>query len=113
YQKTVLTAFQEVENALVAFVNEQRHRQTLQEAIAAERKSLDLANLLYREGLTDFLNVLVAQNALYSSQAAAVQSDTAIATNLVALYQALGGGWETVPTQPPTIPVVPSQENNG
>lgn len=113
YQKTVLAAFQDVENALVAFVNEQWHRQLLQDAVVANRKALDLSMLLYTEGLTDFLNVLVAQNALYTSQAAAVQSDTAITTDLVTLYQALGGGWDFVPTQPPTAPLVPSQGNHG
>ena len=108
YQKTVLAAFQDVEDALIAFVNEQRHRQALQDAITASRKALDLSTLLYREGLTDFLSVLVAENALYNSQAAAVQSDTAIATDLVALYKALGGGWDDAlqlgPTSPPWGP---------
>ncbi len=113
YKKTVLAAFQDVENALVAFVNEQRHLQTLRDVVAANRKAVDLSMLQYSEGLTEFLNVLVAQNALYSSQAAAVQSEAAIATDLVTLYQALGGGWDTVPTQSPTMPVVPSQGNHG
>jgi outer membrane protein TolC len=113
YQETVLAAFQDVENALVALAKEQQHRQALTDAVTANRKALDLAMLLYSEGLTDFLNVLVAQNALYSSQAAAVQSDTAIATDLIALYKALGGGWDSVSPQSPTTPVVPSEGNHG
>ena len=94
YQKAVLGAFQDVENALVAFAKEQQHREALQAAVVASQKSVDLSTQLYVEGLTDFLNVLVAQNTLYSSQAAVVQSDTAIVTDLVALYKALGGGWD-------------------
>jgi len=115
YQKTVLAAFQDVESALVAFTNEQRHRLALQDAVAANRKAVDLSTLLYSEGLTDFLNVLVAQTALYQAENALVQSEQTIATDLVALYQALGGGWESepVPPQPPTMPVVPSHGNHG
>jgi len=113
YQKTVLAAFQDVESALVAFTNEQRHRQALQDAVAANRKAVDLSTLLYSEGLTDFVNVLVAQTALYQAENALVQSEQNIATDLIALYKALGGGWESVPPQSPTMPVVPSQGNHG
>ncbi|EQD32663.1 outer membrane efflux protein OprB, partial [mine drainage metagenome] len=51
----------------------------------------------YQNGLTDFLNVLSAQQALYLSQDALVQSQSAVSTDLVALYKALGGGWESSP----------------
>jgi multidrug efflux system outer membrane protein len=49
--------------------------------------------MLYTEGQADFLNVLVAQRALYSSEDALTQSTGTVSTNLVALYKALGGGW--------------------
>ena len=94
YQKTVLLALQEVENALVASSKEQAHRQTLAAAVAANRRAVDLAEKLYTEGLTDFINVLQAQQALFSTEDALVQSTTAVSTNLVALYKALGGGWD-------------------
>jgi len=53
-----------------------------------------LSTELYRQGESDFLNVLVAQRALYGSEDNLVQSDRRVAQNLVQLYRALGGGWE-------------------
>jgi multidrug efflux system outer membrane protein len=94
YQKTVLTALQEVENVLVASGKEQEHRQALVAAVAANRKAVDLATQLYVEGQTDFLNVLQAQRSLYASEDTFLQSTQTVSTNLVALYKALGGGWE-------------------
>jgi outer membrane protein TolC len=94
YKQTVLTALQEVENALIASTKEQEHRDALIEAVANNRKAMELATKLYTEGQTDFLNVLTAQGALYSSEDALVRSNRTVSTNLVALYKALGGGWE-------------------
>jgi NodT family efflux transporter outer membrane factor (OMF) lipoprotein len=94
YEQTVLTALQEVENALVAYAQEQQHRAALQDAVTANRRAVDLAQLLYSQGQTGFLDVLTAQRSLYASEDALVQSERTIATNLVALYKGLGGGWE-------------------
>jgi outer membrane protein, multidrug efflux system len=94
YRQTVLAAIQDVENALIASSKEQEHRQSLEAAVAANRKAADLASRLYAEGQTDFLNVLSAQQQLLSSEDALVQSTAAVSTDLVALYKALGGGWE-------------------
>ncbi|HAM51587.1 MAG TPA: RND transporter [Nitrospiraceae bacterium] len=98
YQKTVLAAFQDVENALIAFTKEQQHLKVLNEAVDDNRKAVDLSLQLYIEGLGDFLNVLVTQLSLYSSENAAVQSEQNIVTDLIALYKALGGGWESEPS---------------
>jgi multidrug efflux system outer membrane protein len=95
YRQTVLGALQEVENALIASAKEQEHRQALRDAVAANRKAVELATTLYTQGETDFLNVLQAQRALYLSQDALVQSTRTVSTNLVALYKALGGGWQS------------------
>ena len=95
YQQTVLTALQDVENALIVSAKEQEHRDRLIEAVAANRKAVDLATKLYTEGQTDFLNVLEAQRSLYASEDALVQSTRNVSTNLVALYKALGGGWNS------------------
>jgi outer membrane protein TolC len=92
YQETVLAAFQDVENALIAFSKEQQHRKALNDAVVANRKAVDLSLQLYIEGQTDFLNVLNAQRSLYASEDALVQSERSIAINLIALYKALGGG---------------------
>ena len=105
YEQAVLLALNDVESALVAYGKEQQHRRLLAEAVAANRRALDLATQLYAAQLTDFLNVLEAQRALYGSQDALVVSDRAVSTNLVALYKALGGGWEgDVPPAPATMP---------
>ena len=98
YRKTVLTAIQEVENALVASTKEQEHRKSLQAAVVANRKAAKLATELYTQGHTGFLNVLSAQRALYSSEDSLAQSNQAMAVQLITLYKALGGGWEEVQT---------------
>jgi multidrug efflux system outer membrane protein len=97
YEKSVLTALKEVETALVAYAKEQEHRKTLSEAVINNRRAVDLAMKLYIAGKTDFLNVLTAQLNLYTSENALVQSTAAVDTNLIALYKALGGGWEQGP----------------
>jgi len=96
YEKTVLTAFEEVENGLVLYAKEQVRRRSLQDAVASSQKSLETANQLYANGLTDFLRVLDAERSLYRAQDALVQSDRAISANLISLYKSLGGGWETL-----------------
>jgi outer membrane protein, multidrug efflux system len=102
YRQTVLTAFQDVENALVALTQEQLHNQALVAAVAYNRQAVDLSMKLYTEGNTDFLNVLNAQRSLFVVEDALVLSHRNLATDLVSLYKALGGGWENLPlTGPP------------
>jgi outer membrane protein, multidrug efflux system len=95
YEKSVLTAFEDVENALVNYGNEQTRYRSLLEAVASNRRALQMADELYRQGLVAFLNVLDAQRTLYLSESELAQSEATMASNLVALYKALGGGWET------------------
>jgi multidrug efflux system outer membrane protein len=95
YEKSVLTGFEDVENALVNYGNEQTRYRSLLEATAANRRAVQLANDLYTQGLVPFLDVLVAQRTLYTSESDLAQSEAGMASNLVALYKALGGGWET------------------
>ena len=94
YQKTVLIALQDVENALVAYAKEYERHKTLTDAVVHNRKAVDTATQLYEQGLTDFLNVLTAQRSLFVSEDSLVQSTRNLSTDLVALYKALGGGWE-------------------
>jgi outer membrane protein TolC len=84
----------DVETALVAYAKEQERRRSLTEAVANNRRAVDLAMKLYLAGRTDFLNVLTAERNLFVNEDALVQSTRTLATNLVALYKALGGGWE-------------------
>ena len=95
YQKTILTAFEDVENSLVNYAKEQTRYRSLTDAVAANRRAVEMANDLYTRGLIDFLNVLETQRQLYSSESDLAQSEANMASNLVALYKALGGGWET------------------
>jgi NodT family efflux transporter outer membrane factor (OMF) lipoprotein len=94
YEQSILIALSDVESSLVAYQKEQEHRASLEAAVAANRRALDLSTQLYTAGNTDFLNVLTAQRSLYATEDALVQSDRTIATNLIGLYKALGGGWE-------------------
>ncbi len=118
YQNSVITALNEVENALVAYTQEQNRRKALGDAVTANRRAVDLSTRLYREGQTDFLNVLESQRSLFASEDALVVSNRAVATNLVAVYKALGGGWTedvnapptTTDAKPPLIP--PSKPSN-
>jgi NodT family efflux transporter outer membrane factor (OMF) lipoprotein len=95
YENTVLTALSEVEAALVNHSREQERYRFLADAVAANRRALAMANELYLSGLNSFLNVLDAQRSLYASENDLAQSEASMAANLVALYKALGGGWET------------------
>jgi outer membrane protein, multidrug efflux system len=94
YQKAVLIALQDVETALVAYANELRRHKSLSEAVENNTKAVDLAMKRYVAGKTDFLNVLTFQGALYQSEDALTQSTRNLTTDLIALYKALGGGWE-------------------
>ena len=68
----------------------------MRESVEANRRSVELARQLYTAGVVDFLNVLTAQQSLYQSEDQLAQSEQTVATNLIALYKALGGGWEGV-----------------
>jgi NodT family efflux transporter outer membrane factor (OMF) lipoprotein len=94
YEKTVLTALKDVETALVAYAKEQETRKSLTEAVKNNRRAVDLATTLYLAGKSDFLNVLIAQRSLFATEDALAQSIRTVDTNLIALYKALGGGWE-------------------
>ena len=99
YEQTVLRALADVEDALTAYANEQVHLTNLTAAVTASGKALDVANLLFEQGLTDFLNVLIAQRALFAAQDARVRSTSALSADVVTLYKALGGGWEAMEGQ--------------
>jgi outer membrane protein TolC len=98
YQRTVLGALHDVDNALTAYGTEQRRRDELARAVAQDRRAVALARDRYEQGVADFLQVLTAQRALLAAEQDLADSTTTVSTNLVALYKALGGGWEN--TQP-------------
>ena len=94
YELAVLTSLKEVEDALVNYSREQVRRQSLADAVAANQRAVDLSSELYTRGLTPFINVLDAQASLHRSQDDLAQSERTVSTDLVAVYKALGGGWE-------------------
>jgi NodT family efflux transporter outer membrane factor (OMF) lipoprotein len=95
YERTVLEALHDVENALVAYGTEQDRRAALSAAVAASQTALDLSRLRYSTGVTAFLDVLDAERNLEQTELAEAQSTVDISIDLVALYKALGGGWES------------------
>jgi NodT family efflux transporter outer membrane factor (OMF) lipoprotein len=94
YRSTILSALREVEDALVTYACEQSRRASLAEALNESRRSFEVAREQYQHGLATFLNVLDAQRTIFAAQDALAQSDQTACTDLVALYKALGGGWE-------------------
>src|SRR5207245_10057855 len=98
-QPTLLNSLEETENALVNYSQEQERRDRLQAAVSQTQTALELSRELYTSGLGDFLAVLDAQRQLYGNEDLLAQSQTAVTTNLIALYKALGGGWESFPQQ--------------
>ena len=94
YQKAVLQAFTDVDNALVAYGAEQRRNLRLAEQVAQSRRALGLAQSRYRQGVSDFLEVLTAQRTVLQAEQSLADSTATVSSNLVALYKALGGGWE-------------------
>lgn len=94
YRQTVLTALQDVENALVSYRADQQQLTALDETTDALQHAFDLATDSYRQGISTFLDVLDAQRQLAQAQAQSTQVRMQTALDLVALYKALGGGWE-------------------
>ena len=94
YQRVVLSAWHEIDNALTAYSAEQQRRDQLEASVADNQKALALAQAQYKGGLGSFLQVLTAERSLLSAQQDLSENITEISTNLVSLYKALGGGWE-------------------
>ena len=92
YERTVLTALEETEGALVDFGQEQSRREFLEASAQASQQAADLAHQRYEGGVTDFLSVLDAERTLLEAQDRLAASQTRTVTALVAVYKALGGG---------------------
>jgi NodT family efflux transporter outer membrane factor (OMF) lipoprotein len=94
YQDTVLRAQQEVEDGLVAFLKGQQRVALLSRSVDAARRTVELAAIQYREGATDYTTVLTAQQSLLGEEDRLALTQGGVPQALVALYRALGGGWE-------------------
>jgi len=94
YRQTVLTALQDVENALVSYRSDQQQVVGLDETVKAQQSAFNLASDSYRQGISSFIEALDAQRQLAQAQQQAEQARVQTGLDLVALYKALGGGWE-------------------
>jgi len=114
YRGAVLNALREVENALVAYRTDKIARDAAAETVKSAELSSYLARNRYEHGLSDFIQALDAQRTLLSARQQLVQQDIALTGDIVALYKALGGGWEkkagdiTIPEIDPTPPPLPA-----
>ncbi len=96
YQRTVLSALRDVEDALTRVATEQRRNQTLRSGVTDADRSVRAVRARYDTGLTDFTAVLDAQQSALSQRDQLAQSDGMLRRDVVSLYKALGGGWEDV-----------------
>jgi multidrug efflux system outer membrane protein len=101
YERTILQAFRETEDALMAYRKTSEQRQAQADRVAAERKVLELCELRYKGGVSAYLEVLDAQRSLFSAELDEAQTIGSNLTSLVRLYKALGGGWLSAPVPPP------------
>lgn len=116
YRKTVLTAFQDVETSLGQVASLTQQEKLLTDEVNAASEAFRISEIQYREGVTDLLTVLTAQQTLFNAQDQLVQIKLARIQADVGLYRALGGGWseadelatQALPTA--TTPVTPSSE---
>jgi NodT family efflux transporter outer membrane factor (OMF) lipoprotein len=93
WERTVLLALEEAENAMAGFAGEQARLRSLSEAVLQAGAAVELARTQYTEGLSDFQAVLVAERALADLEDELARSEATAATTFVALQKALGGGW--------------------
>ena len=93
YRKTVLTAFKEVEDALIAVQKTGEQRTAQEQQVASLQSAFTLADARYQGGRASYLDVLSAQRSLFESELALARTRCAQLTSMVQLYKALGGGW--------------------
>ncbi len=112
YQRAVLNALHDVNNALTNYAADQLQQEAILRAVAQNQRAVGLANDQYRSGIVTFLDVLNAERQLLSTQQQQLQAQTTVSTDLVALYKALGGGWEaSYPDNAPppaSAPLIPA-----
>jgi NodT family efflux transporter outer membrane factor (OMF) lipoprotein len=114
YRENVLTGFQQVEDNLAAVRILENEAKVQDEAVAAAQRSLDLSIKRYNGGVTDYLEVIVAQNAALTNEVTAVNILGRRMANTVLLIQALGGGWDrsSLPERPECCGKLESNNSN-
>ncbi|MCK5203793.1 MAG: TolC family protein, partial [Desulfobacterales bacterium] len=94
YEDTVLRAHQEVEDSMIGFLRKQQEAGFLKDSVKASQRSVDLSMLQYKEGLVDYQRVLDSQRFLTDQQDVWTATRGDVIVNLIAMYKALGGGWQ-------------------
>ena len=94
YQNTVLRSLQEAEDAMTGFIRTREQVGYLRDGVDAAQRAVDIALLQYQEGAADYTRVLNTQESLFREQEREVTARGVLVDNLVALYKALGGGWQ-------------------
>jgi len=94
YQKTILAAFRDVSNSLIAVNKQHATRAEQQKLVAAAQDATRLANIRYQAGSTGYLEVLTTDTNLFNARLNLINAEQSEALSLVQLYQALGGGWQ-------------------
>ena len=94
YEDTVLRAHQEVEDSMIGFLRKQQEAGFLMDSVKASQRSVDLSMLQYKEGLVDYQRVLDSQRFLTDQQDVWTATRGDVIVNLIAMYKALGGGWQ-------------------
>jgi NodT family efflux transporter outer membrane factor (OMF) lipoprotein len=94
YEDTVLRAHQEVEDSMIGFLRRQQEAGFLMDSVKASQRSVDLSMLQYKEGLVDYQRVLDSQRFLTDQQDIWTETRGIAIVNLIAMYKALGGGWQ-------------------
>jgi multidrug efflux system outer membrane protein len=101
YEQTVLRALEETENALTDHARARDRLAHMSDAATASRTAAEIAHARYEGGMVGFLEVLDAERTQLAAEESLAQSRTETATSLIAIYKALGGGWEGAP--PPRL----------
>lgn len=94
YERTLLAALEDVENAMTGFARERVRREALERSVTAAQNSVRLVKIQYFHGLTNFQNVLDMERSLFRQQDLEAESEGRISQNLVRIYRSLGGGWD-------------------
>jgi len=108
YKKTILIAVEEVDQAIKQFRAEQQRLRELSVALEQSKRAVSLATERYERGLTDFLNVLDAERQEFTIEDQNAIAQEAVVIQYIALYKALGGGWELYAELPPLKEVDPA-----
>jgi outer membrane protein, multidrug efflux system len=93
YEQSILIAFKEVEDALVAVRTANDQRKAQQEQVKALRSALNISNLRYQGGVTSYVDVLLAKRTLFDAEFALAATHRLHLASIIQLYKALGGGW--------------------